>query len=71
MTNSNALQKVSAIQIKLLKLKAEHKKIDGILSDRGNPISDPLLVRRLKKEKLILKDKIQKITNQLTPNIIA
>ena len=71
MTNSDELQKVSAIQIKLLKLREEHKKIDLILSDKLNPVLDPFLLRRLKKEKLILKDKIQKITNQLTPNIIA
>ena len=42
-----------------------------ILSDMKNPILDPLILRRLKKEKLLLKDKIQKLTNQLTPNIIA
>lgn len=71
MTNLNIPNKVTLIEIKLLRLKEEHKKIDRLLSDINNPILDSFLLRRLKKEKLILKDKIQKLTNQLTPNIIA
>ena len=62
---------LTEIEIKLLKLKEEHRQIETLLSDKKNPILDPFLLRRLKKEKLILKDQIQKITNQLTPNIIA
>tara|TARA_A100001011_G_C13765634_1_gene617098 strand:- start:304 stop:519 length:216 start_codon:yes stop_codon:yes gene_type:complete len=58
-------------EIKLSKLKEQHRKIEIMLSDIRNPILDPLILRRLKKEKLILKDKIHRITNQLTPNIIA
>ena len=64
-------QKITEIEINLLKLKEEHRKIDMILSDIKNPILDPLILQRIKKEKLLLKDRIQKITNQLTPNIIA
>ena len=64
-------QKITEIEINLLKLKEEHRKIDMILSDIKNPILDPLVLQRIKKEKLLLKDRIQKITNQLTPNIIA
>ncbi|MDO7567800.1 MAG: DUF465 domain-containing protein, partial [Paracoccaceae bacterium] len=32
---------------------------------------DQLTLRRLKKQKLVLKDHISEIFNQLTPNIIA
>ena len=71
MPNSNTQKNVTKVEIQLMKLKEEHKKIDGILSDIENPILDTFLIRRLKKEKLILKDKIQKISNQLTPDIIA
>ena len=71
MPNRNIPKKVTEIEIKLLKLKEEHKKIEIMLSDPERPVLDSLLLRRLKKEKLILKDKIQKITTQLTPNIIA
>ena len=62
---------VSTVEIELRKLKEKHKNIDVILSDIKNPILDPLILRRLKKEKLLLKDKIQKIKSQITPNIIA
>ena len=71
MPNRSIPKKVTEIEIKLLKLKEEHKKIEILLSDPERPVLDSLLLRRLKKEKLILKDKIQKITTQLTPNIIA
>ena len=71
MSYKSTPKKVTEIQITLLQLKEEHRKIDMILSDIKNPIRDPLILRRLKKEKLLLRDKIQKITSQLTPNIIA
>ena len=71
MPYANIPNKISEIEINLLKLKEEHRKLDMILSDMKNPILDPLILRRLKKEKLLLKDKIQKLTNQLTPNISA
>ena len=71
MSKTKVSQKLSEVEIKLLRLSKEHQQIDTRLSDVKNPVLDPLLLRRLKKEKLNLKDKIQKITNQLTPNIIA
>ena len=71
MSYKSTPKEVTEIQITLLQLKEEHRKIDMILSDIKNPIRDPLILRRLKKEKLLLRDKIQKITSQLTPNIIA
>ena len=71
MSKPKVSQMLTEIEIKLLKLREEHRQIDLLLSDMENPVLDPLLVKRLKKEKLNLKDQIQKITNQLTPNIIA
>ena len=71
MSKTRVPQTLTEIEIKLLKLKEEHRQIETLLSDIKNPILDPFLLRRLKKEKLNLKDQIQKITNQLTPNIIA
>ena len=67
----NGPSKVTSIKIKLLELKEAHRKIDNILSDMQDPILDPLILRRLKKEKLNLKDKIRRINTELTPNIIA
>ena len=71
MSRTRVPQTLTEIEIKLLKLKEEYRQIDALLSDIKNPILDPLILRRLKKEKLSLKDQIQKIANQLTPNIIA
>ena len=71
MSKTKVSQMLTEIEIKLLKLREEHRRIDLLLSDIKNPVLDPLLMKRLKKEKLNLKDQIQKITNQLTPNIIA
>ena len=67
----NGPSKVTSIKIKLLELEEAHRKIDTILSDMQDPILDPLILRRLKKEKLNLKDKIRRINTELTPNIIA
>ena len=64
-------QTITEIEIELLKLKEEHRRIDVSLSNIENPILDPFLLRQLKKKKLVLKDKIHKIRNQLTPDIIA
>ena len=71
MPGINGPSKVTSIKIKLLELEEAHRKIDNILSDMQDPILDPLILRRLKKEKLNLKDKIRRINTELTPNIIA
>lgn len=71
MPGMNGPSKVISIKIKLLELEEAHRKIDNILSDMQDPILDPLILRRLKKEKLNLKDKIRRINTELTPNIIA
>jgi hypothetical protein len=56
----------------LVKLRAEHRRLDGeIASLEGNPSADQLLVKRLKKKKLALKDRITQIEDKLLPDIIA
>jgi len=52
MPGMNGPSKVTSIKIKLLELEEAHRKIDNILSDMQDPILDPLILRRLKKEKL-------------------
>ena len=59
------------LRIKLEALKREHRDLDlaiEALDERG---TDPLAVRRLKKQKLLLKDRIANIEDRLTPDIIA
>jgi hypothetical protein len=56
----------------LVNLRAEHRQLDcEIVALEGNPLADQLLVKRLKKKKLILKDRITAIEDRLLPDIIA
>ena len=71
MSKMNGPSEVTAVEIKLLKLEEAHRKIDSVLSNMQDPILDPLSLRRLKKEKLSLKDKIRRINTGLTTDIIA
>jgi hypothetical protein len=56
----------------LVKLRSEHRLLDDeILAIEMGGAADQLQVRRLKKRKLLLKDQITKIEDQLLPDIIA
>lgn len=60
------------LRVKLEVLKREHRDLDEAISaleSSGRP--DQLTLRRLKKQKLTLKDQIVKFENQLIPDIIA
>lgn len=59
--------------VDLLKdLKVEHRVLDTeIIALRENGAIDMLNIARMKKQKLILKDKIARIENEITPDIIA
>lgn len=56
----------------LVKLRAEHRQLDSeIVALESNPSADQLLIKRLKKKKLVLKDRITVIEDRLLPDIIA
>jgi hypothetical protein len=56
----------------LVKLRDEHRVLDDeIVTLEASGTADQLLVRRLKKKKLALKDQIQAVEDQLLPDIIA
>ena len=60
------------LRIKLEVLRREHRDLDQAihaLEETGRP--DQLTLRRLKKQKLALKDHMVKIEDQLIPDIIA
>ncbi|MFB2531264.1 YdcH family protein [Paracoccus sp. p4-l81] len=60
------------LRVQLQMLRREHRDLDeaiGAMAARG--MGDQLALVRLKKQKLGLKDRIARIEDQLTPDIIA
>lgn len=61
-----------ALEIRLSVLMQEHADLDAaILALEAQPHHDRLSVARLKKRKLLIKDQMQAIKDQMTPDIIA
>ena len=59
-------------QQQLEQLKIEHRDLDDAISALTmQPVVDQLQIARLKKKKLILKDRIMRLEDQLVPDIIA
>jgi len=68
MTSDSAQQ----LREKLSELKTDHRNLDhDIITLEDSVNADQLTIRRLKKQKLMLKEQIQKIEDQLLPDIIA
>jgi hypothetical protein len=70
--NSSRMNHEDVLRVKLGVLRREHRDLDHavhVLEESG--LADPLTLRRLKKQKLALKDEIARIEDELTPDIIA
>ena len=66
------MQTDDVLRMKLEALKREHRDLDAAihaLEEKGT--ADQLTLRRLKKQKLVLKDRIAQIEDRLLPDIIA
>ena len=60
------------LRARLAELKQQHRDLDTAIESLEQSSSrDQLQLTRLKKQKLMLKDQIQKITDRLIPPIIA
>ncbi len=60
------------LRLKLEVLRREHRDLDlAIHALEQSQRADPLTLRRLKKRKLGLRDRIAQIEDELTPDIIA
>ena len=56
----------------LARLQQEHRDLDAAIAALiASPGADVIQVQRLKKRKLVLRDRIRAIDDQLTPDIIA
>ena len=72
MSNPNEMNADDVLRVKLSVLRQEHRDLDeAILALEETKRGDPLTIRRLKGQKLRLKDKIARIEDILTPDIIA
>lgn len=61
-----------AIQAKLEELRMEHRDLDDAIARISEtPPFDQVAVQRLKKRKLMLKDQISRLEDELYPDIIA
>jgi hypothetical protein len=61
-----------ALKEQLVALRSEHRDLDDVIARLSEqaPV-DQLQLRRLKKRKLLLKDRISKLESELLPDIIA
>lgn len=66
------MSREDVLRVKLELLRAEHRDLDDAIAALDlEARADPLAVRRLKKRKLMLKDEITRLSDELTPDIIA
>jgi hypothetical protein len=66
------MESEDVLRIKLEELRREHRDLDeAIYALQVRGTADQLTVRRLKKQKLGLKDRIAMLEDRLTPDIIA
>ena len=65
-------ESASLIKNQIAALKEEHRDLDGVIAvlDSAQP-SDDLRIRRLKKRKLLLKDRIIELQKTLVPDLLA
>mgnify|MGYP000900400693 CR=1 FL=1 len=65
-------ENLEEIRRRLAELRSEHRDLDDVITRMtGDPDVDQLMMQRMKKRKLGLKDQIAKLENQLIPDIIA
>ncbi len=70
--SSTTMEPEEVLRVKLEALRREHRDLDeAIRALEEKSTRDPLTVRRLKKQKLYLKDRIALLEDQITPDIIA
>lgn len=66
------LNHIEVLRVKLEVLRRQHRDLDdAIAALQAKDSSDQLAIKRLKKKKLVLKDAIARIADELTPDIIA
>jgi len=72
MNSTARMEQLEVLRIQLGVLRQEHRDLDdAIRALEATGTADMLTVKRLKKQKLALKDKISVLEDRTTPDIIA
>jgi len=72
MNSSARMEQLEVLRIQLEVVRQEHRDLDeAIRALEAMGTADMLTVKRLKKQKLSLKDKIANLEDRITPDIIA
>lgn len=67
-----SMQTEEVLRVELEFFRQEHRDLDqAIIALSNSGTNDRLMIQRLKKKKLQLKDKIKRLEDRLTPDIIA
>ncbi|MDO9599413.1 MAG: YdcH family protein [Azoarcus sp.] len=70
--NDDNFDSVTNLQLRLEDLRTEHRDLDEAIARLvAAPIEDQLLIRRMKKRKLALKDRISVIERLIEPDDLA
>ncbi len=71
MTTPPTMDHQEMLKVRLTGLKTEHRDLDEAIVRMEEGIPDMLMLRRMKKRKLLLKDMITRLEDEITPDIIA
>ncbi|HVK92953.1 MAG TPA: YdcH family protein [Mycoplana sp.] len=64
-------QEQAELRLAIARLRQEHEDYDAAINAMIKVGCDALRVQRMKKKKLVIKDRISKIEDQIIPDIIA
>ena len=71
-TEADAANEVMTPAMRLLDLQARHRALDARIDElHGFPYQNQILLQRLKKEKLRLKDAIERLKDEMIPDLNA
>lgn len=70
--NDDEFLSEGALEFRLADLRRDHLDLDAAIQALSNvPLPDLLLIGRLKRKKLLLKDQVTRIEDLLNPDILA
>ncbi len=69
---ADAANEIMTPAMRLLEMQSRHRSLDRKIAElQGYPYQNQILLQRLKKEKLILKDAIERLKDEMIPDLEA